>query len=109
MAEDTKPAAPTAKTPPSRELLQKHINNVKAETLKLVGTNKLNPYLYIKRNITPVEDELAAAKEVTSALADKVIALKAAVLPKDLADFGIELVSINASSAGCAERGRSPI
>ena len=83
MAEDTKPAAPAAKTPPSRELLQKHINNVKAETLKLVGTNKLNPYLYIKRNITPVEDELAAAKDITSALADKVIALKAAVLPKD--------------------------
>lgn len=90
MAEDTKTTAtpdakapPAAKTPPSRELLLKHINNVKAETLKLVGTNKLNPYLYIKRNITPVEDELAAAKDITSALADKVIALKAAVLPKD--------------------------
>lgn len=82
MAETTTPAVP-AKTAPSRELLQKHIANIKAESLKLAGSHKINPYMYIKRNITPVEEELAAAKEITTALADKVIALKPAVLPKD--------------------------
>ncbi len=72
----------SAKTIPSRELLVKHLNNLKAETLKLVGTDKINPYLYIKRNITPIEEELAAAKEITQPLVDKVMSLKAATLPK---------------------------
>jgi len=90
MAEETKTTAtpeakapPAAKTLPSRETLQKHIASVTADTLKLAGTNKLNPYLFVKRNITPVADELAATKDITETLANKVLALKAAVLPKE--------------------------
>ena len=75
--------AEATKTVPSRELLQKHLAAIKAESLKLAGSHKINPYLYIKRNIAPVEEELTSAKEITQALADKVLALKPAVLPKD--------------------------
>ena len=77
MAETSAPAKPTT---PSRESLVKHIEAVKAETLKLVGTVALNPYLYIKRNVTPLEQELASAKDVSPELAAKIVALKPAVL-----------------------------
>lgn len=77
MAESA-PAKPAA---PSREALTKHLESVKAETLKLVGTVALNPYLYIKRNVTPLEQELTSAKDISSDLAARITALKPAVLP----------------------------
>lgn len=77
---------PAKPTPPSRESLVKHLESVKAETLKLVGTTELNPYMYIKRNVTPLEQELAAAKEISPELAARITAVKpAALAPKPAA------------------------
>lgn len=82
MSDTAKAPEPTkAPSTPSKDSLLKHIEQVKLETLKLVGTSALNPYMYIKRNVTPVEEELRAAKEVSPALSTKVQALKAAALP----------------------------
>jgi len=78
MAETPAPVKPTTS---SRESLVKHIESIKAETLKLVGTVALNPYLYIKRNVTPLEQELASTKDISPELAAKIVALKPAVLP----------------------------
>jgi len=80
------PPAP-AKTPPvppipSRASLVKHLASCKEETLQLVGTTLLNPYMYVKRNITPLEAELLAAETVTQDLADRIFKVKAAVLPE---------------------------
>lgn len=74
---ETSTAKPTA---PSRESLVKHLESVKVDTLKLVGTTELNPYMYIKRNVTPLEQELAAAKDISTDLAARIVTVKPAVL-----------------------------
>lgn len=70
------------KTPPSRDALLKHLKTVENESLKLEGSPKINPYLYVKRNVTPLVEEVNKAKEITSELANKVLAVKPCVEPK---------------------------
>jgi hypothetical protein len=84
MAEDTKekdPTPPPAPKVPSRESLVAHLATAEKNTLALVGTNLFNPYLYVKRNIKPLQDELSKAEAISSELAAKILAVKAAVLP----------------------------
>jgi len=79
MAETPTPAAPKVA---SRESLVAHLKKAEADTLALVGTTLLNPYLYVKRNITPLREALDKAETITPELAAQIQAVKAAVLPK---------------------------
>lgn len=80
MAETVTP--PTAPKLPSRESLVAHLKKCETETLALVGTNKMNPYLYVKRNITPLAEQLSKAETITPELANAIQSVKAATLPK---------------------------
>lgn len=75
---------PKVETPKvaSRESLVAHLKKAEADTLLLVGTTLLNPYLYVKRNITPLREALDKAETITPELAAQIQAVKAAVLPK---------------------------
>lgn len=64
---------------PSKDALLKHLESVKAESLKLAGNPTINPYLYVRDTIDPVVAKVKAATTMTKELAAEVLAVKACV------------------------------
>ena len=67
---------------PSKEALLKHLESVKAESLKLAGNPTINPYLYVRDVVTPAVTKVTAAVTVTKELAAEILAIKPCVAQK---------------------------
>lgn len=78
----SEPSAP--KTPTKAELL-KHLDDLENKAVTARGQNNFNPFLWIKRNVTPLREEVEAAKDITLPLASKVMSTKLEI-PKPVVD-----------------------
>lgn len=67
---DTTPKVPT------REELLKHLDDLENKAIVAKGQNNFNPFLWIKRNVTPLRKEVEAAKDITLPLGAKVMSVK---------------------------------